>query len=75
MAIELLGQHTLDLVLLRVASDPEGATEARQTLEEAADRLTRSPGSQPQRLVLADPSAAHAPCDWMPMSLRRVNGG
>jgi nucleotide-binding universal stress UspA family protein/YHS domain-containing protein len=43
MAIELLAQHPLDLVLLRVASDPEGANEAQQSLDDVTDRLARSP--------------------------------
>lgn len=55
MAIELLGQHPLDLLLLRVASDPESATEAQASLNDAADRLARSPASVAPLLAFGRP--------------------
>ena len=56
MAIELLAQHHLDLQLLRVTSDPEGATEAQESLTEATERLARSPAAVTQRLTSAVPN-------------------
>ena len=45
MAMELLAQHPLDLVLLRVAPHSDGASEAEQSLKEVTDRLARSPAA------------------------------
>lgn len=55
MAIELLAQHPLDLLLLRVASDPEGATEAQASLDEAAERLAWSPAAVTPLLAFGRP--------------------
>ena len=55
MAIELLAQHHLDLQLLRVTSDPEGATEAQESLTDATERLARSPAAVTQRLTFGRP--------------------
>ena len=52
MAINLLAQHPLDLLLLRVARDAKGATEAQQSLDEATDRLARSPAAVTPLLAL-----------------------
>jgi nucleotide-binding universal stress UspA family protein/YHS domain-containing protein len=62
MAIELLAQHPLDLLLLRVASDPEGAAAARQSLEEAADRLARSPAAVTPLLAVGRPEQEIVRC-------------
>lgn len=62
MAIELLAQHPLELVLLRVAPDPEGATEAEQSLERAADRLARSPAAVTPVLAYGRPEQEIVRC-------------
>jgi nucleotide-binding universal stress UspA family protein/YHS domain-containing protein len=62
MAIELLAQHPLDLVLLRVASDPEGATEAEQSLVDVADRLARSPAAVTPVLAFGRPEQEIVRC-------------
>lgn len=62
MAIELLGQHPLDLLLLRVASDPDGATEAQQSLEDATDRLARSPAAVTPVLAFGRPEQEIVRC-------------
>jgi nucleotide-binding universal stress UspA family protein/YHS domain-containing protein len=62
MAIELLAQHPLDLLLLRVVSNPEGATEAQQSLEEAADCLGGSPAAVTPLLAFGRPEQEIVRC-------------
>lgn len=52
IAIELLAQHQLDLILLRVVSDPEHEVMAAESLEGVARRLGKSPASVTTRLAL-----------------------
>ena len=62
MAIELLAQHPVDLLLLRVASDPEGATDAQRSLEEAAGRLAGSPAAVTPLLAFGRPEQEIVRC-------------
>jgi nucleotide-binding universal stress UspA family protein/YHS domain-containing protein len=62
MAIELLAQHHLDLLLLRVASGPEGATEAQASLDEATQRLARSPAAVTPVLAFGRPEQEIVRC-------------
>jgi len=62
MAINLLAQHPLDLLLLRVASDPEGATEAQASLDEATERLARSPAAVTPLLAFGRPEQEIVRC-------------
>ena len=62
MAIELLAQHPLELLLLRVASDPEGATEAQDSLDEATKRLATSPAAVTPLLAFGRPEQEIVRC-------------
>jgi nucleotide-binding universal stress UspA family protein/YHS domain-containing protein len=62
MAIELLAQHPLELLLLRVASDPQGAVEARESLDAVADRLARSPAAVVPVLAFGRPEREIVRC-------------
>jgi nucleotide-binding universal stress UspA family protein/YHS domain-containing protein len=62
MAIELLAQHRLDLLLLRVAADPEGATEAQASLYEATQRLATSPAAVTPLLTFGRPEQEIVRC-------------
>lgn len=62
MAIELLAQHPLELVLLRVASDPERMTDAKQSLRVVADRLARSPAAIQPVLAFGRPEQEIVRC-------------
>lgn len=52
MAIELLAQHRLELIVLRVIGDPEQAVAADESLEGVARRLATSPASVTPLLAL-----------------------
>lgn len=56
MAIELLAQHHLDLLLLRVASDEAHLVEAGTALEEAAARLNGSPATVTPLMTVGNPA-------------------
>ena len=62
LAIELLAQHPLSPVLLRVASDSEHAAGAQESLEEAAARLTRSTAAVTPVLALGRPAQEIVRC-------------
>jgi nucleotide-binding universal stress UspA family protein/YHS domain-containing protein len=62
MAIELLAQHPLDLLLLRVGSDPNHAFEAGVSLENAVTRLAGSPARVTPLLVVGNPEQEIVRC-------------
>lgn len=62
MAIELLAQHPIELLLLRVASDPAGATEPQEPLNEAAQRLASSPAEVTPLLAFGSPAEEIVRC-------------
>lgn len=62
MAIELLAQHPLDLLLLRVGPDPNHAFEAGVSLENAAARLAGSTARVTPLLVVGTPEQEIVRC-------------
>ena len=62
MAIELLAKHPLDLLLLRVASDPDHATSARDSLDATAARLSVSPATVTPLLAFGRPEQEIVRC-------------
>ena len=62
MAIELLAQHRLELLLLRVASDPEHAVDVGVSLEAVAARLSASPAAVTPLLAFGHPAEEIVRC-------------
>lgn len=56
MAIELLAQHSLDVVLLRVAPNESYEAEAKASLEAAAARIAASPAAVQPVLAFGSPA-------------------
>jgi nucleotide-binding universal stress UspA family protein/YHS domain-containing protein len=56
MALELLAQHRLEVLLLRVISNPRQAVEAGEALESMAGALSRSPATVTPMLATGRPA-------------------